>query len=61
MILNPVITYIIQETMKQQLKGKTNMILVYLLSGAVSKALATLITYPLFVLRTMRQCEKKSY
>jgi hypothetical protein len=30
------------------------MVIVYMFSGAISKAIATLLTYPLFVLRTKK-------
>ena len=61
LIINPVITYVIYETIKQKCKGYRMMAVVYLLSGAISKAIATLVTYPLFVLRARTQQHNISY
>lgn len=42
-------------------EGSKHMTFVHALSGAISKAIATMITYPLFVLRTKKQSLKKNY
>lgn len=52
LIINPIIQYIIYEKLKIRYKDTQHKAFAYFLSGAVSKAIATFLTYPCQVVRT---------
>ncbi|CAG9311367.1 unnamed protein product [Blepharisma stoltei] len=56
--LNPMIQFAIYEHIKQKFSKKSNA-LVYFLFGAFSKFISTLVTYPIFTIRTRTQIEEK--
>lgn len=52
LIINPIIQYIIYEKLKIRYKDTKHKAFAYFWSGAVSKAIATFLTYPCQVVRT---------
>ena len=58
LVVNPIIQFYFYEKLKRMGRFKKNQFLLNFLSGAVSKAIATLITFPYQVIRTYLQANK---
>ncbi|KAL4455846.1 hypothetical protein ABPG74_003256 [Tetrahymena malaccensis] len=59
LVINPIVQFITYEYLKEKLSGSiSSQFLLYFICGAISKAIATIITFPYQVIRTFTHVDK---